>query len=189
LKFEGLNGDDASCLLLAAAGQARPWDSTIFDKGKEIADALGYLALAISQAGITIRKGYCKLQEYLGFHKRQWTKTGQKRQSEVLATFEVNREAIEAEKDEASRDALQLLDTFAFLHNQDIRFHFLRRAITNAEIESTFEKKEKEKELQKRAAGPPPDWATWLKETRFAILDFIYRNRTPPVLPSVSTIL
>ncbi|ERF69939.1 hypothetical protein EPUS_05483 [Endocarpon pusillum Z07020] len=194
-EFQGLKNDDASCLLLRAAGQVKPWDSTISNIATTIAKTLGYLALAITQAGRTIRQGYCKLHEYLDFYERQWKKTRQGRQAvkvrdtaddlSVFATFELNRRAIEARDTEASRDALQLLNTFAFLHNQNINFDIMKKAVTNSKVESMQHEENKKKEAQIRAASPPPDWPTWWKKTMSAILAFIYKNRSPHVLPSV----
>ena len=194
-EFQGLKNDEASCLLLRAAGQVQPWDSAVSNIATTIAKTLGYLALAITQAGRTIRQGYCKLYEYLEFYERQWRKTRQGRQAvkardddlSVFATFELNRQAIEVRNTEASRDALQLLNTFAFLHNQDIHFDIMKRAVTNSKVESTQHEEYKKKEAQTRAASPPPDWPTWWKKITAAIVAFIYKNRSPPVLPSVSS--
>ncbi|KAF1849642.1 tetratricopeptide repeat domain-containing protein [Cucurbitaria berberidis CBS 394.84] len=195
-EFQGLNKDEASCLLLNAAGQIQPWSSAMSNVATTIAKTLGYLALAITQAGKTIRQGYCKIHEYLDFYERQWIKTRQRRLAvkerdavdnlSVITTFELNRQAIINIRDkEASRDALQLLNTFAFLHNQNIRFDMLRRAITNSKLESIQQEEDKGNEAQSRATSPPPDWSTWWKETSFKVLAFIYKNRSPLVLPSV----
>ena len=195
-EFQGLKTDEARCLLLTAAGEKQPWNSTLFNIATTIAKTLGYLALAITHAGKTIRQGYCKLHEYLEFYERQWKKTRQRRQAVktrdaaddlgVFATFDLNRQALEIRDTEASRDALQLLDTFAFLHNQNIRFEILSRAVTNSEVEFAQQEQDKEKEAQTRADSPPCDWPRWWKKTAFAVLAFIYESRSPPVLPSES---
>ncbi|KAL1607692.1 hypothetical protein SLS60_002627 [Paraconiothyrium brasiliense] len=189
-EFHGLRGQEASCLLLKASEQAQPWDSAVSQMATHIAKTLGYLALAITQAGRTIRNKYCQLHEYVEYYERQWQKTRQGRQSvkgrdiadhlSVFATFELNLRAIEYRGDEASRDALQLLNTFAFLHNQNIRFEILTRAVTNGEIEEENEKEEAET----RAVSPPLGWGSWLRHTTFAILAYLHQNRSPPVLPS-----
>ncbi|KAF1944968.1 tetratricopeptide repeat domain-containing protein [Clathrospora elynae] len=191
-EFHGLNNDDASCLLLKASGQVQPWDSVVSNIAMTIAKTLGYLALAITHAGRTIREQYCKLHEYLDFYERQWKKTRQTRQTVkakdavdelgVFFTFELNREAIEERNTEASKDALQLLDTFAFLHNQDIRFDILRKAVTNSQLEHTQQEEDKKSAEKLKAASPPPDWSKRLKQVAFAILAFIYENRSPSVI-------
>jgi len=84
-----------------------------------------------------------------------------------------------------SRDALQLLDTFAFLHNQDIRYDLLQRAIENAQIEHMKEVEDRMNERRSSAAKPAPNWSTWCKETAFLVLTYLYQNRSPPFLPHV----
>ena len=162
-----------------------------------IARTLGYLALAITHAGRTIREGYCMLHEYLDFHERQWKKTRQKRASikdkdeaddlGVFATFELNRRVIKDRDSVASRDALQLLDTFAFLHNQNIRFDILTRAITNAQVESIHAEEEKNKTVVAQADSAL-DWSVWWSGAKGALTTFIWKNWTPSVLPDVCTL-
>ncbi|KAF2006584.1 tetratricopeptide repeat domain-containing protein [Amniculicola lignicola CBS 123094] len=194
-EFQELKSEEASCLLLKAAGQERPWDSKLSHIATTIAKTLGFLALAITQAGRTIRQGYCKIHDYLEFYERQWKKTRQRRQPvktrdladdlSVFVTFDINRQVIENRHTEASRDALQLLDTFAFMHNQNIRFDILRRAVTNATIENEHIEKEKRIERLNQAANPSQDWSGWWKAAMLAVLQYITQDQTPPVLPKV----
>lgn len=193
--FQGLETDEASCLLLTAAGQARPWTPHMSKVAAAIAELFGHLAIAITHAGKTIREGFCKLHEYLEFHKREWERMRVRRQAvkssqvaddlDVLSTFELNRRVIEDRANQASRDALQLLDTFAFLHNQDIRFEILKRAVTNATAEKAQQRDQMQTELQAKAARTPLSWSAWYKETVFALMTSIYKNRSPPVMPDV----
>jgi hypothetical protein len=78
-EFQGLEKEEASSLLLNAAGLKRPWDSAMSHIATIISNALGDLAIAITQAGKTIRLGYCKLHEYLEYWERQWKKKRQNR--------------------------------------------------------------------------------------------------------------
>ncbi|KAI1510557.1 Tetratricopeptide repeat domain-containing protein [Pyrenophora tritici-repentis] len=194
-EFQGLSTSDASSLLLKAAGQSEPWDTVVSSIALKIAKALGFLALAITHAGRAIREEYCKLSEYLHYYERQWEETRQTRlpvkdkdaadELSVFSTFELNREAIEKRATRASRDALQLLDTFAFLHNQDIRYDLLQRAIENAQVEHIKESEDRMNERRSKAAKPVPDWSTWCKETAFLVLTYLYQNRSPSVIPGV----
>jgi len=194
-EFQGLSTSDASSLLLKAAGQSEPWDTVVSSIALSIAKALGYLALAITHAGRAIREEYCRLSEYLHYYERQWERTRQNRlpvkdkdaadELSVFSTFELNREAIEKRGTRASRDALQLLDTFAFLHNQDIRYDLLKRAVENAQVEHQKEVEDKINERQSKDAKPTRDWSTWCKETAFLVLAYLYQNRSPPVLPGI----
>ncbi|KAJ6202096.1 tetratricopeptide repeat domain-containing protein, partial [Bipolaris maydis] len=178
-EFQGLSTSDASSLLLKAAGQSEPWDTVVSGIALKITKALGYLALAITHAGRAIREEYCKLSEYLHYYERQWEATRQTRlpvrdkdaadELSVFSTFELNREAIEDRATRASRDALQLLDTFAFLHNQDIRYDFLQRSIENAKVEH---RKEVEDRMNERS------------QARTRLVDMVQRNRVlSPYLP------
>lgn len=197
-EFQGLSTSDASSLLLKAAGQTEPWDTVVSNIALSIAKALGYLALAITHAGRAIREEYCRLSEYLHYYERQWEQTRQNRlpvkdkdaadELSVFSTFELNREAIERRATRASRDALQLLDTFAFLHNQDIRYDLLKRAIENAQVEHLKEVEDKTKEGQYKAVKPASDWSTWCKEHAFLVFAYFYQNRSPPVLPGVGQV-
>jgi hypothetical protein len=107
---------------------------------------LGHLAIAIVQAGKTVRESYCKLDEYLDYYDRQWKKLRQREGAtraggddlNVLTTFEINRQAIRNRYTEASEDALQLLDVFAFFYNQNIRFDILKRSVINPRVERTL---------------------------------------------------
>ncbi|KAL1798238.1 hypothetical protein ACET3X_002275 [Alternaria dauci] len=194
-EFQGLSTSDASSLLLKAAGQSEPWDTGVSSIALSIAKALGYLALAITHAGRAIREEYCRLSEYLHYYERQWERTRQNRlpvkdkdaadELSVFSTFELNREAIEKRGTQASRDALQLLDTFAFLHNQDIRYDLLKRSVENAQVEYLKEMQDKANERRSRDANPARDWSTWCKDTVFIILAYLYQNRSPPVLPGI----
>ncbi|KAK2736911.1 hypothetical protein FQN57_000514 [Myotisia sp. PD_48] len=70
LELLGLSEEDALHLLLKSAWIARPWDTSMEVAGKRITKALGYLTLAIIQAGNSIYRKLCKLEDYLGFHQR-----------------------------------------------------------------------------------------------------------------------
>jgi hypothetical protein len=154
-----------------------------------IATTLGYLAIAIAQAGSAIRAGLCEFSGYLAYYERQWKKTRQNRQTikskdtgdelRVYTTFDLNIRAMMSRETEATRDALQLLNTFAFLvryalnqanarqrltshtviqNRQNIRFDILKRSITNAELE----RQHGGKEAASRSATAPASWSkTW----------------------------
>lgn len=71
-EFEGMGDDDASTLLLRAACQPEPWDGTSSILAAEITKALGFLALALTQARAAIRNGLCNLKNYLLFYEKNW---------------------------------------------------------------------------------------------------------------------
>lgn len=156
---------------------------------------LGQLAIAIVQAVKTIRESYCKLDEYLEYYDRQWMKLRQREGATtraraddlgVLTTFEINRQAIRNRCTEASEDALQLLDIFAFLYNQNIRFDILKRAVINPRVERVHQGEEKRKKMGTRPVRSILQWSSWWREPMFDMLAFIYKDWSPSVLPSVS---
>jgi hypothetical protein len=105
---------------------------------------------------------------------------------DVLSTFEINREAIAIRGTEASQDALQLLNIFAVLHNQDIRFDLLRRAVTNAQVEHMKLQGDQAKRTHSEVGGKVSGWLIWYKDALLVVLVLIFKNRGRPVLPSVS---
>jgi hypothetical protein len=90
----------------------------------------------------------------------------------VFATFELNRIALEEKDSEACRDALQPLNTVASLHNQNIRFDFLKRAMVNPTVERRQKEEDNKTQVQ--------DWSKWWSETKFAILAYIFKNKSQP---------
>jgi hypothetical protein len=193
--FQGLEDDEAVALLLKAARQPQPWDPIVIDVATAIVRTLGNLAMAIMQAGKTISQGHCKLDEYLEYYYRH-RKTIRQRQATttktnaddlgIFTTFEINRQVIRNRCTEASEDALQLLNTFAFLYHDDIRFDTSKRAITNMRIESAHKDEEKRIENETGTVRPISQWSAWCRETVSGMLAFVYKSRSPSVLPNVS---
>lgn len=74
IELKGLRAGEALHLLLECAKIARPWDATTEYCGQEISRALGYLALALVQAGTAVFRKICDLKDYLNFHSLYWSK-------------------------------------------------------------------------------------------------------------------
>ena len=97
---------------------------------------LGYLALAITQAGAVIRQGYCKMEEYRTLYSRRRKellsrKVIQGREDyryTVYTTWEVSRRMIKEMSSEAGEDALTLLQMFSLLHYEGISEELFYRA-------------------------------------------------------------
>lgn len=140
MELKGLKPRDASLLLLRAAVTPKPWDKAIDDAANEIADALGYLALALVQAGALILQGMCNLQDYLKFYNHFRSSVRERRSSgaslnadqvTVYATWEHSLSSLEQRATEAGEDAAQLLSTVAFFHFEHIRVDIFTRALEN----------------------------------------------------------
>lgn len=80
-----LKKEEALYLLLRSARIATPWDSSTETAGNEITRVLGYLALAVKQAGTAIAQKFCDLTEYLGFY--QYYRKKRQRASAALGTI------------------------------------------------------------------------------------------------------
>lgn len=195
--FQSLDNEDAKYLLLKAARQPEPWDSTCSAFASAIAKALGFLALAIVQAGAVIRDGLCSLKNYLNFYERSWQRLRQAKTANghaiddtkdhhmhIYTTWEMCYRRIESKGTQAAEDAIQLLKTFSFLHWENIQHDLLRRAVANAVLEAEHEENRNQREIE----APINDRQTWTQRFRglsITFLLFILKNRSPPVLPNV----
>ncbi|CAF9923178.1 MAG: hypothetical protein ALECFALPRED_002317 [Alectoria fallacina] len=140
MELKGLKPRDASLLLLKAAVTPKPWDNAIEDVANKVAAALGYLALALVQAGAVILQGMCNLQDYLKFYDQFRTSVSERRSSgaslnadqvTIYATWEHSLSSLEQRATEAGEDAAQLLSTVAFFHFEHIRVDIFTRALEN----------------------------------------------------------
>ena len=64
VELKGVQKRDALHLLLKRADVPRPWDAATEIIGNEVTKALGYLALALVQAGTSIFRKICDLKDY-----------------------------------------------------------------------------------------------------------------------------
>ncbi|KAG8528219.1 uncharacterized protein KY384_007136 [Bacidia gigantensis] len=96
-EFRGLEEKDAIHLLLRAADAPKPWDYNMENLGQKIADTLGYLALALVQAGALILQRMCSMHNYLEYYQEYRQRVRSRRmsiepkaedQSAVYATWE-----------------------------------------------------------------------------------------------------
>ena len=121
--YESLNQGTAIELLLKACGIDSSSRSAEEDNARAVAELLGYHALAIIQAGAAISEGYCNLGEYKDFFLDQrqtllecFPGQAGSEYGGVYATFEVTVTYLEARDDQIAKDALQLLNFYAFMH-------------------------------------------------------------------------
>ncbi|KAI9667949.1 MAG: hypothetical protein M1821_000769 [Bathelium mastoideum] len=147
-EFKGLAREEGIYLLLTSAGHLTPWKSTWIQAATDICEALGYLPLAIVQAGKAILKELCTLHTYLSFFERTWSRVRESIQERhggrarrgssdsnetVYSGFEIVFQA-------ASEDAIELLKLFSFMHPQQLRLEILVRAVLNSRLEKEAEK-------------------------------------------------
>ncbi len=200
--FEGLDQNDGKDLLLKAASKPLPPDSPTERLAASITQALGSLPLALIHAGKAIKKGLCKMDDYLPYHKietqrvRDAQSKGFLRSDEiyinVYSTFEINfqglasKAAVEGKvvRTEA-KDAIQLLQMFSFFHRENIRLEFLTKAIVYPKVEPEQEMKEKQKVAMDNSVLRQRSWMQMFNEMLVGIVVFLFKDRNPPVLPDV----
>ena len=201
-RFEGLEENDGNELLLKAASKPLPPDSITEKLVTSITRALGSLPLALIHAGKAINKGLCKLDDYLHYHAIERKKVQDARLKgfledeelyiNVYSAFEINilglSDRAKAESDAGrtkATDAIELLRMFGFLHHEHIRLEFLINAITYPKIEQEQQWKERQRAEFDKEDLKSRSWEDILKGMALEILQFISRDRTPPVLPGM----
>ena len=100
---------------------------------------LGYLALAIDQAGAVIRQGLYTMEEYrMVYSQRRKELLNQKSVQRscdyahtVYTTWDISLQMIKKKGGEAARDAIELLQIFSFFHYDRISEDIFRQAWKN----------------------------------------------------------
>ena len=142
-EFKGLDEDESTELFLASAGQNAPFVPSLLQSAKDICKALGYLPLALVQAGRAILGGLCTAQTCLSFLEHSLLSV----QSTMKETKERRPRRHSSASNEAafstyemilpilSDDAIELLKLFSFMHRQRLDFTLLVQAILNPRLE------------------------------------------------------
>jgi hypothetical protein len=143
LELKGLKESEALRLVLIKADIRQPWNPSATKTAGLIAKALGYLALALIQAGTCVYRGVCELGGYLEIHsvaKRRQRKRAPRAQNNpvsgdvlgvVYSTFDVSLKALEKYGTAQSQDATELLKIMAFFRFEFIPFDLFTRAVEN----------------------------------------------------------
>ncbi|KAK3935859.1 hypothetical protein QBC46DRAFT_421050 [Diplogelasinospora grovesii] len=142
LEVKGLEEGEALQLLLTKADIPQPWDPLTTKTGNLITRALGYLALALIQAGNCIYRGVCELGGYLDIHAsarkklRDRTTFTQPDKTDdaitvVYSTFDISLRALLKEETTARQDASDLLKIIAFYRFELIPLDIFSRAAAN----------------------------------------------------------
>ena len=108
--------------------------------------------------------------------------TGIHRERSVESAFDVSLRAIQAKPSRESRDALQLLKTFAFMHCEYVHLTFLEVCVLEPSKEEKVEAENKERDKKNRALPTKQTWSQFFQE-------FFIRLLTVPPNAYASTIL
>ncbi|KXX74801.1 Nephrocystin-3 [Madurella mycetomatis] len=133
-ELKGLKEPEALQLLLTRADIPRPWDASTTITGSRIAKALGYLALALIQAGTCVYRGVCELGDYLDIlssAKRQLQNQEIRDVMKVVySTFDISLGHLSRTTGVESQDASDLLRIIAFYHFEFVPLELFSRAVT-----------------------------------------------------------
>ena len=124
-RYESLSEETAVELLLKACDIDSSLYNAHADEALEIVDLLGRHALAIHQAGASIRNGICDLRDYKNTFNSQRQRLlrirpnqARSQYGDVYATFEVSAtylNGLSGRGDQTATDALELLNFYAFM--------------------------------------------------------------------------
>ncbi|TVY80281.1 Nephrocystin-3 [Lachnellula suecica] len=185
IELKGLKEEEALRLLFKHADVSRPWDSSTEAAGNEITRTLGYLALALIQAGTSIYKKICDLKDYLNFHKyyRSQRRAGQQfsvpytDDDVVYCAFDFSIGYLEGKNTVVSQDAIELLNIVGFYHFEQIPVSIFTRAVENR-LTSSAKQHASSRLLDAVLARlqPPPALPKFLREDRETIHPYRVRR-------------
>ncbi len=145
MELQGLKEEEALELLLIKANIPAPWDTPTRKAGISIAKTLGYLALALVQAGNIIYRRVCDLGEYLNLfsatrsalqrRRLDTTAQGQDHESDIVkavySTFDVSLGFLHRTRGIKGQDASDLLKIMSFYHFDNIPIEIFSRAVAS----------------------------------------------------------
>ncbi|KAI4116581.1 MAG: hypothetical protein LQ345_003026 [Seirophora villosa] len=165
--FERLGESEANDLLLRAAGEPAPWSSAVREYASKITNHLGFLALAVLQAGKAIAKRICTLSNYVEVYDRSWQRVRRLRRKSdqrtgteltvnmnVYSSYEIIFRGLEATDSLVTQDAVQLIKTFAFFSWEDLRIDVLTTSVQHPRRQSQHDQEEVAKSAMTRHVIP-----------------------------------
>jgi hypothetical protein len=127
-RFRGMDPEEATALLLRSTHLFSSGTSNSQSKeiARRIASELGYLALAVNNAGNTIRRNIYTLEKYLHYYlgyRREmisYLHINNVDNANIITTWEIPFRKIEARASVEYRDAVDIMHIFAFMHFESI---------------------------------------------------------------------
>ncbi|KAL8995820.1 MAG: hypothetical protein Q9188_006721 [Gyalolechia gomerana] len=194
--FEKLGETEANDLLLRAACEPAPWSMTAKNYATKITNHLGFLALAVLQAGKAIAKRICTLANYLEVYDRSWQRIRRLRRKSdqggkegtinmnVYSSYEIIFRGLEATDSLATQDAVQLIKMFSFFSWEDLRIDVLTMSVEHPRRQTEHDEKEAAKTTVKPVVKAP-SWKMKLKEWAIWVVTVVQKDVTGSVLPAV----
>ena len=193
-EFGNMDSKPAVELLLKAACTPEPWDPPTKECASIITEALGYLPLALVYAGRAIMDGLCTLQDYVRYYTTSWQRiqrarddaedrTDQDLYMSIYSGFEIVYLGLKDQTGQAATDALELLNMFAFLNNEEIQECMLEKAARNPSLEKEQDMKSSSSAGQ--SSTNRVSWAQMFREARLRALAFLAQDSSYPTLPQV----
>lgn len=138
-EFGQMESEEAVTLLLKTTAAEDIWCETSRNLAKAIVETLGYLALAIVQAGAVIRQKLCSMEEYCDVYSRRRKQLLSRQHIQIRAdykytvytTWEVSVNMIENMPSNTALNAIEILKLFPFIHFDGISEDILREAWKN----------------------------------------------------------
>lgn len=146
IHLKGLKEWEALHLLLRRADIPKPWDASTEAAGNEITRALGYLALAVIQAGTSIFRKICGLKDYLNFYeyyrsrRRERPNSTAQDENTVYSAFDLSLSYAQNRNTVESQDAVELLNIVGWYHFEHIPVEIFTRAVENRIKANSFPK-------------------------------------------------
>lgn len=196
---EKLDKDESNELLLRAADEQRRIIS-VRDAAARIAERLGYLPLALIQAGKAILRGLCSctIWNYLDIYDRSWQRIRRARSlsglrsnltndevvsmKNVYSSHEIIYRGLENTPALSTQDAIDLLKIFSFLSNGSLRIEVLTTAVRHPQIQRQID----EGEAAKKATNTDVISHSYISKLKECMIWLVRQmDKSAPVLPAV----
>lgn len=194
-----LDTDESNELLLKAADEPRRITS-VRDAAARIAERLGYLPLALVQAGKAILRGMCNcnLLNYLDIYDQSWQRIRRARSlsglrsnlnndevvsmKNVYSSYEIIFRGLENTPAISTQDAIDLLKLFSFLSSENLRIEVLITAVRHPQRQRQYD----EDQAAKKATDKGFALTSWTSTLRECLI-WLQRqmDKSTPVLPAV----
>ncbi|KAL8830338.1 MAG: hypothetical protein Q9170_005774 [Blastenia crenularia] len=141
IRFRGMDPEGGINLLLNSActeSGTGHWNQQEEHLARSLGAELGYLALALSQAGATIRRNIYTLEQYLrvyvGYRDRLLPESMSLsiNDTNAITTWEIPFQKIEGHVSVKNKDAVELMHLFAFLHFDGIHESIFRSSAADS---------------------------------------------------------